>query len=158
VTDYAKAIEDCLAELQPPGDPKRSDLAAVGFKTVLGGDVTGCVRPTEACSALEATRLAPAHNPPYAAGIRAFARSCPQVPLVALFETAFYQWVPEAASRYAVPEAWHEAGVRRYGFHGASHKFVAERSAELLGRDDVAAAPATSTSTARARSPGRRCA
>src|SRR5439155_10672201 len=55
-----------------------------------------------------------------------------------LFETAFYQWVPEAAVRYAVPEAWHELGVRRWGFHGASHKFIAERSAELLGREDVA--------------------
>ena len=58
---------------------------------------------------------------------------------VALFETAFYQWVPEAARRYAVPDAWHRAGIRRFGFHGASHKYVAERSAELLGREDVAA-------------------
>jgi acetate kinase len=62
----------------------------------------------------------------------------PSVPLVGLFETAFYQWVPAAAKRYAVPEAWYELGVRRWGFHGASHKFMAERSAELLGRDDVA--------------------
>jgi len=57
---------------------------------------------------------------------------------VGLFETAFYQWAPEASSRYAVPRSWHEAGVRRWGFHGASHKFIAERSAELLGREDVA--------------------
>jgi acetate kinase len=62
----------------------------------------------------------------------------PQVPLVGLFETAFYQWVPAAGTRYAVPDAWYEAGVRRWGFHGASHKFIAERSAELLGREDVA--------------------
>jgi acetate kinase len=62
----------------------------------------------------------------------------PAVPLVALFETAFYQWIPAAAARYAIPEAWHELGVRRWGFHGASHKFIAERSAELLGREDVA--------------------
>src|SRR5437773_4521266 len=61
----------------------------------------------------------------------------PAVPLVGLFETAFYQWAPEAAVRYAVPEAWHELGVRRWGFHGASHKYIAERSAELLGREDV---------------------
>jgi acetate kinase len=59
--------------------------------------------------------------------------------LVGLFETAFYQWLPEAATRYGVPQAWHEAGVRRWGFHGASHKYIAERSAELLGRPDVAA-------------------
>jgi len=62
----------------------------------------------------------------------------PSIPLVGLFETAFYQWAPEAWSRYAVPQEWHELGVRRWGFHGASHKFIAERSAELLGRDDVA--------------------
>jgi acetate kinase len=82
--------------------------------------------------------IAPAHNPPYITGIRLFAQRMPAVPLVGLFETAFYQWAPAAAVRYAVPEAWHELGVRRWGFHGASHKFIAERSAELLGRDDVA--------------------
>src|SRR2546423_15409382 len=62
----------------------------------------------------------------------------PNTPLVGLFETAFYQWAPEAAMRYGVPDSWHQAGVRRWGFHGASHKFIAERSAELLGRPDVA--------------------
>jgi acetate kinase len=82
--------------------------------------------------------IAPAHNPPYITGIRLFAKRVPATPLVGLFETAFYQWAPEAAMRYAVPAAWHEAGVRRWGFHGASHKFIAERSAELLGRKDVA--------------------
>src|SRR5439155_2401294 len=69
---------------------------------------------------------------------RLFAQRMTLVPLVGLFETAFYQWAPEAAIRYAVPEAWHERGIRRWGFHGASHKFIAERSAELLDREDVA--------------------
>jgi acetate kinase len=82
--------------------------------------------------------IAPAHNPPYISGIRLFAQRMPNTPLVGLFETAFYQWVPEAAVRYAVPDSWHEAGVRRWGFHGASHKYIAERSAEMLGRADVA--------------------
>ena len=62
----------------------------------------------------------------------------PATPLVALFETSFYQWAPAAAQRYAVPESWHDLGVRRFGFHGASHKYIAERSAQLLGREDVA--------------------
>jgi acetate kinase len=62
----------------------------------------------------------------------------PGVPLVGLFETAFYQFAPEAMMRYAVPQAWYDIGIRRWGFHGASHKFIAERSAELLGRNDVA--------------------
>jgi acetate kinase len=83
--------------------------------------------------------IAPAHNPPYVAGAQLFAKRLPGVPLVGLFETAFYQWIPEAATHYGVPAAWREAGVRRWGFHGASHKFIAERSAELLGREDVAA-------------------
>lgn len=141
VSDYGAAIDDCLAELRAAGHVRSgADVHGVGFKTVLGKDLTGCVPADErVITALEGFReIAPAHNPPYATGIRRFREKLPGVPLVALFETAFYQWVPEAAARYAVPETWHQAGVRRYGFHGASHKFVAERSAELLGRDDIA--------------------
>src|SRR6059036_2354652 len=102
--------------------------------------VNGCARLDESVlKAMEAFNgIAPAHNPPYITGIRVFAQRMPRVALVGLFETAFYQWVPEAAARYAVPEAWHALGVQRWGFHGASHKFIAERSAELMGRPDVA--------------------
>jgi len=82
--------------------------------------------------------LAPAHNPPYITGIKLFAQRMPGVPLIGLFETAFHQFAPDASQRYAVPETWNQIGVRRFGFHGASHKFIAERSAELLGRPDVA--------------------
>ena len=142
VADHSKAIEDCLAQLKNAGAiATERDLAAVGFKAVLAKGVNGCVRLDEAAvQAMEAfNAIAPAHNPPYIAGIRLFAKRVPDVPLVALFETAFYQWIPDAATRYGVPAAWHEAGVRRWGFHGASHKFIAERSAELLGREDVAA-------------------
>lgn len=141
VTDYPKAIGDCLQQLKDGGHiESERDLAAVGFKTVMARGVNGCVRLDESVvKAMEAFNgVAPAHNPPYISGIRLFAQRMPEVPLVGLFETAFYQWAPEAAIRYAVPEAWHEAGVRRWGFHGASHKFIAERSAELLGREDIA--------------------
>ncbi|MEY2407370.1 MAG: acetate kinase, partial [Verrucomicrobiota bacterium] len=141
VTDYSAAIANCLAELQQAGAiESERELAAVGFKPVIARDVTGCVVMDEGVlKAMEAYNgLAPAHNPPYINGIRLFAKRIPGVPLVGLFETAFYQFAPEAMMRYAVPSAWHEAGVRRWGFHGASHKFVAERSAELLGRKDVA--------------------
>jgi acetate kinase len=102
--------------------------------------VNGCVRLDEkVVRAMEHyNAVAPAHNPPYITGIRLFAQRMPNVPLIGLFETAFYQWAPEASMRYAVPEAWHQAGVRRWGFHGASHKFIAERSAEMLCREDVA--------------------
>ena len=141
VTDHAQAIDGCLQQLKEAGAlADESELSAVGFKTVIAKDITGCVRIDErVLDAMEAyIGLAPAHNPPYITSIRLFARKVPQVPLVALFETAFYQFAPEAMMRYAVPESWHAAGVRRWGFHGASHKFVAERSAELLGRPDVA--------------------
>jgi len=142
VSDHAQAIEQCLAQLRDAGHiTGPGDLAAVGFKTVLARGVTGCVRLDESVlQAMEACNpIAPAHNPPYVSGIRLFAQRLPGVPLVGLFETAFYQWLPDTATRYGVPAAWHEAGVRRWGYHGASHKFIAERSAELLGRPDVAA-------------------
>ena len=141
VTDYAKAIGDCLSELKSAGViASEGDLAAVGFKTIMARGVNGCVRLDEkVVKAMELCNdIAPAHNPPYITGIRLFAQRIPATPLIGLFETAFYQWAPEAAMRYAVPQAWHELGVRRWGFHGASHKFIAERSAELLGRKDIA--------------------
>ena len=141
VADYPKAIGDCLRQIKDAGHiQSESDLAAVGFKTIMARGVNGCVRLDESVvKAMEAfNAIAPAHNPPYITGIRLFAQRMPAVPLVGLFETAFYQWVPAAAMRYAVPDAWYELGVQRWGFHGASHKFIAERSAELLGRDDVA--------------------
>jgi acetate kinase len=141
VNDYAKAIEDCLTQLKEVGAVgSERELAAIGFKTVIAKGVTGCVYlDGKVLAAMEAySGLAPAHNPPYVTGIRLFAKRMPSVPLIGLFETAFYQFAPESMMRYGVPEAWHDIGVRRWGFHGASHKFIAERSAELLGRKDVA--------------------
>jgi acetate kinase len=141
VTDHAEVIADALETLvfddaiQSP-----DDIDAVGFKTVLGKDLSGCVIADQAViDALEGfAAVAPAHNPPYAEGIRQFGKLLPKAKLVALFETAFYQWTGPASYNYAIPRSWREAGIRRYGFHGASHKFVAERSAEMCGREDVA--------------------
>jgi acetate kinase len=141
VTDYPKAIEDCMAELKNANAiQNENELNAVGFKTVIAKNVTGCVQLDERIlqAMADYNGLAPAHNPPYITGIKLFAQRVPRVPLIALFETAFHQFAPEAAMRYAVPETWNQIGIRRFGFHGASHKFIAERSAELLGRGDVA--------------------
>ncbi len=141
VTDHGQAIEDCLRQLREAGVlADERELAAVAFKTVIAKDVTGCVRLDErVLAAMEAYNgLAPAHNPPYIAGVRLFARRMPRVPLIGLFETAFYQFAPEAMMRYAVPESWHARGTRRGGSPGASHKFIAERSAALLGRAAIA--------------------
>ncbi len=141
VTDYAGAIDACLGQLRDSGHlASDKDLAAVGFKTVIAKDVTGCVLLDErVLAAMEAYNgLAPAHNPPYIAGIRLFGNRLPSVPLIGLFETAFYQFAPESMMRYGVPDSWHAIGIRRWGFHGASHKFIAERSAQWLGREDIA--------------------
>jgi acetate kinase len=141
VTDYPATIEACLADLAKGGWIRgETDLAAVGFKPILARGITGCVPLDDrVLAAMEAcNQVAPAHNPPYVNGVRLFARRMPKTPLIGLFETAFYQWAPEAAMRYAVPDAWYRQGVRRWGYHGASHKYIAERSAELLGREDVA--------------------
>ncbi|MGA0437796.1 MAG: acetate kinase, partial [Limisphaerales bacterium] len=141
VTDYPSAIQECLEQLKEAGAIKEeSELSAIGFKTVLAQSVTGCVALSEeVLKDMEAgNQIAPAHNPPYLTGIRLFAERMPHTPLVGLFETAFYQWIPETSKRYGVPQSWFEVGVRRWGFHGASHKFIAERSSELLGREDVA--------------------
>jgi acetate kinase len=141
VTDYPKAIEDCMMELKNANAiQNENELNAVGFKTVIAKNVTGCVRLDERVlqAMADYNGLAPAHNPPYITGIKLFAQRVPRVPLIALFETAFHQFAPEATMRYAVPESWNQIGIRRFGFHGASHKFIAERSAELLGRSDVA--------------------
>ena len=141
VTDYPATIDSCLSDLKKGGFIQSdTDVAAVGFKTIMARDINGCVRLDEpTVKAMEYyNNIAPAHNPPYITGIRLFAQRMPETPLVGLFETAFYQWAPEAAMRYGVPESWNQAGIRRWGFHGASHKFIAERSAEMLCREDVA--------------------
>lgn len=76
---------------------------------------------------------APAHNAIYLTAIRAFQETLPGVPVLAAFETEFHATMPEAARQYGVPAAWREEGVVRYGFHGASHQYIAERSAAVLG-------------------------
>jgi acetate kinase len=90
-------------------------------------------------SAMEAYNdVAPAHNPPYVSAMRLLARELPDIPLVAAFETGFHETIPLAHKLYAVPRAWIEKhGIRRHGFHGASHRYIAERTAQLLGQPDA---------------------
>lgn len=131
--DYDSAIHQCLGDLS-------SDVDAVGFKAVHAGPLSGArLVDDEVLHAMEQFAfLAPAHNPPYIAAMRAFQKALPRLPLVALFETAFFDSMPEATTTYAVPIAWRdELGVRRYGFHGASHRAASERVQQLLGRSDL---------------------
>jgi acetate kinase len=134
--DYEAAISQCLSDL-PIGLP---ELNAIGFKAVHAGPVTGAriVDDVVLDAMEEFTFLAPAHNPPYIAAMRAFEHQVPSVPLVALFETAFYGQLAESTITYSVPYEWKERlGIRRYGFHGASHRAASERAQELLGRRNI---------------------
>lgn len=114
-------------------------IDGVGHRVVHGGEeVTGSARINENLLAAigRYCELAPLHNPPNLAGIEAAMRAIPGRPHVAVFDTAFFASLPPRAYRYAVPTAWYERHhVRRYGFHGTSHRYVTERTAELLGKD-----------------------
>ena len=116
----------------------REALAAVGHRVVHGGERfhAPTLLDPAACRALrELSPLAPLHNPANLVGIEICLAAFPQVPQVAVFDTAFHQTLPPRAFRYAVPEDWYRRyGVRRYGFHGVSHRYVAERAAAELGR------------------------
>lgn len=112
------------------------DLAAVGFKPVMALGISGTqVLDEPVLGAMEAINtLLPAHNPPYIAAIRSFHRSHPALPCIGTFETAFYDDLPVENTRYPVPREWETRyGIRRFGFHGASHRYVTQRCAELRG-------------------------
>jgi acetate kinase len=82
--------------------------------------------------------VCPAHNPPYTKAMRTLAARFPRLPLIAAYETGFHRTIPEAAQRYAVPDEWAtKYGIRRWGFHGASHRYIATRTAEIFERDDL---------------------
>ena len=138
IPDYEAAVRHALGALTGPGGPLKrlQDLAAVGFKTVHVRGTPGSYPLTDDILSRMAdyNDLAPAHNPPYIRAIRIFREAAPGVPLVGVFEPAFHATIPDYAYIYGVPYRWHEDyGVRRYGFHGASHRYVAERVPRLLG-------------------------
>ncbi|MCL6555878.1 MAG: acetate kinase [Burkholderiales bacterium] len=113
-------------------------LLAIGHRVVHGGeDFHGAVPiDAEVEARIEALAvLAPLHNPANLVGIRLARQTWPEVPQVAAFDTAFHHTLPERAFRYAVPDAWYgQHQVRRYGFHGLSHEYVAQRAAAYLGK------------------------
>lgn len=132
---YADAVahfESLLTECELLGSFR--ELAAVGFKPVMARGISGTqVFDDTVLGAMEALyTLFPAHNPPYVNAVREFQRLYPDVPCIGTFETAFYDHLPRAATRFPVPLKWeHEYGIKRTGFHGASHRYVNERAAEL---------------------------
>ena len=110
-------------------------LDAVGHRVVHGG--AALTSPTPITDAVlqqiqQCTPLAPLHNPANLLAIRTSQTVWPTLPQVAVFDTAFHQTLPDYAATYAVPQAWRDKGVRRYGFHGISHQYIAERVAQEL--------------------------
>ena len=114
------------------------DLLGAGHRVVHGGErFASSIRVDDAVIAglRSVSHMAPLHNPANLAGIEAVRAVLPDLPQVAVFDTAFHQTMPPHAFRYAVPEEWYTRhGVRRYGFHGTSHRFVSEQAAAMLGR------------------------
>ena len=115
-----------------------NDISAVGHRVVHGGEKfhDSVIIDDEVMKAIkDCIELAPLHNPPNITGIEACQHIMPGTPMVAVFDTAFHQTIPKHAYLYALPyEMYEKYGVRKYGFHGTSHKYVAQRAAVMLNR------------------------
>lgn len=140
--DHTAAIEAVLGLLSDKtvGVIKSmSEIDAVGHRVVHGGEkfaAAAVITPEVKKAIEECVDLAPLHNPPNLTGIEACQAAMPNVPQVAVFDTAFHQTMPAEAYMYAIPYEYYEKyKVRRYGFHGTSHAYVAERAGKILGRD-----------------------
>jgi acetate kinase len=131
VTDHGAALDEVLATA--PLD----DLEAVAHRVVHGGERFSApvvINDSVLAAIRDLAVLAPLHNPVNAKGIELAMRALPDVPHVAVFDTAFHATLPARAYTYAVPRAW---GVRRYGFHGTSHAYVSRQAARVLGRESI---------------------
>ncbi len=144
IADHEEGMALILETLAGPDGVLESaeEIGAIGHRVVHGGEeFTGSVLITpEVIASIERfADLAPLHNPPNLTGIRAAMHELPNVPQVACFDTAFHATIPEVAYTYALPYPLYEKfGLRRYGFHGTSHRYVARRAAEVLGIDKYA--------------------
>ena len=139
--DHAVAVKLCLQQLTDKKcltSPK--ELVAIGFKAVHAKGITGVQRVDESIlAAMEAYNdIVPAHNPPYVNAMRLLAKELPEIPLVAAFETGFHETIPPASKNYAIPLEWAERlGIKRWGFHGASHRYIGARATKLIGNPEA---------------------
>ena len=133
-----QAVLDALVDAKNGVIGSMQEIDAVGHRVVHGGEAfnQSVVITDEVLKAIEdCIPLAPLHNPANLTGIRACQKVMPGVPMVAVFDTAFHQTMPAKAYMYALPYAYYETDkVRRYGFHGTSHKYVSVRAAAMLGK------------------------
>lgn len=143
VNDHAEAVGMCLEQLTDSefGCLKSVDeVAAIGFKAVFAGNMSGVRVVNDALlqKMEDLSDIAPAHNPMYAKAMRQLQKAFPKIPLVAALETAFHDTIPAENRLYAIPYEWSEEyEIKRWGFHGASHRFLNTRMAQLLGRNDL---------------------
>ncbi len=143
IADHAAAVKICLDQLTHPeyGCIKSvSEVAAIGFKAVFAGNLSGVriVDDVLLAKMEDLSDIAPAHNPMYAKAMRQLRSAFPQIPLVAALETAFHDTIPAANKLYAIPYEWSEDyEIKRWGFHGASHRYLNTRIAQLMGRGDL---------------------
>ncbi|TDM18578.1 acetate kinase [Macrococcoides canis] len=139
IKDHEQAVDMMLEEMKKHGIIKDiNDLDGTGHRVVQGGDIfeTSALVTDEVEQQIEdLCELAPLHNPANLMGIRAFRKMLPHIPHVAIFDTSFHTTMSEEAFLYSLPYKYYQDyGIRKYGAHGTSHKFVAERAAELLDR------------------------
>ena len=142
IPDHNKAIElviEALTDANTGVISSLDEIGAVGHRIVHGGEkfTKSVVIDEDVIKAIEeVSDLAPLHNPANLIGIRACQKAMPGVPMVAVFDTAFHQTMPEEAFLYGIPYSLYEKyKIRRYGFHGTSHSYVSKRAAEMLGKD-----------------------
>ena len=140
--DHTVAVQmviDALTDTENGVIASLNEIGAVGHRIVHGGEkfASSVVITDEVMKAIEECNdLAPLHNPANLIGINSCKKIMPNVPMVAVFDTAFHQTMPEKAYLYGLPYEYYEKyKVRRYGFHGTSHDFVSKRAAEILGKD-----------------------
>ncbi|MDE5868434.1 MAG: acetate kinase [Anaeroplasmataceae bacterium] len=136
---HAEGVELLLNTLVDKGIVKSlAEISGVGHRVVQGGEYfkDSCLVDEKVIEKIaELSDLAPLHNPAHIIGIKAFQKALPKVPEVVVFDTVFHQTMPEEAYMYATPYEWYEKyGIRKYGAHGTSHKYVSERCAELMGK------------------------
>ena len=138
-TEGIKSVLDLLVDAEQGVLKSLGEINAVGHRVAHGGDLfsSSAVIHSEVIEGIQkCCELAPLHNPANLLGIMAVRSLMPEIPQVAVFDTSFHQTMPEHAYMYAIPyEYYVRDKVRRYGFHGTSHKFVAEKSAKLAGLD-----------------------
>jgi acetate kinase len=139
IPDHAVAVKLLLDKLINLGIISSFDeIDGIGHRVVHGGEKfsdSALITDETLKTIEELSELAPLHNPANIVGIKAFKEVLPNVPAVAVFDTAFHQTMPEQSFLYSLPYEYYEKfGIRKYGFHGTSHKYVTQRAAELLGR------------------------